>query len=77
MKIWDILCLGTGFDGAGNPLTGYATVLDMNRLEDDLIQILNRMRQERPRWFGQHSTENLARKICFENAYDFVVTHYQ
>ena len=77
MRIWDILCIGTGFDGANNPLTGYSTVLDMNRLEDDLIQILHRMRRERPRWFGNQSPENLARKICFENAYDFVVKHYR
>lgn len=77
MRIWNILCIGTGFDGVSNPLARYATVLDMNRLEDDLIQILYNMKRERPKWFGSLSPENLARKICFENAYDFVVTHYR
>lgn len=77
MRIWNILCIGTGFDGANNPLTGYSTVLDMNRLEDDLILILHNMKRGRPKWFGNQSPENLARKICFENAYDFVVTHYR
>lgn len=77
MNIWNILCIGTGFDGANNPLNGYATVLDMHRLEDDLIEILHRLRKERPRWFGHQTPEDLARKICFENAYDFVVTHYK
>ncbi len=77
MRIWNILCIGTGFDGANNPLTGYSTVLDMNRLEDDLTQILYSMKRERPKWFDNHSPENLARKICFENAYDFVVAHYR
>lgn len=77
MKIWDILCIGTGFDGTTNPLNGYSTVLEMNRLEDDLIDILHKMKQERPKWFGRHSPDNLARKICFENAYDFVIEHYR
>ncbi|MEP2670830.1 MAG: hypothetical protein ABJH04_17625 [Cyclobacteriaceae bacterium] len=77
MRIWNILCIGTGFDGANNPLTSYSTVLDMNRLEDDLTAILHTMRRERPKWFDQLTPENLARKICFENAYDFVVAHYR
>lgn len=77
MKVWDILCLGTGFDGANNPLNGYTTVLEMNRLEDDLTEILDRMKREQPHWFGHNSGETLARKICFENAYDFVVEHYR
>jgi hypothetical protein len=77
MHILNILCIVTGFDGTNNPLTGYTTVLDMHRLEDDLIEILHRMRRDRPRWFADHSPESLARKICFENAYDFVVEHYR
>jgi len=77
MKIWDILCIGTGFDGVANQLNAYSTVLDLTLLEDDIIQILSRMRRERPKWFGNQSPENLARKICFENAYDFVVEHYR
>jgi hypothetical protein len=77
MRIWDSLCIGTGFDGSNNPLNGYSTVLDMHRLEDDLTEILHKMSRERPRWFADHSPENLARKICFENAYDFVVEHYR
>ena len=76
-KIWDILCIGTGFDGSSNPLNGYATVLDMHRLEDDLINILTRMKKDNPKWFEYHAPEILARKICFENAYDFVVKHYR
>lgn len=58
-------------------MNGYATVLDMHRLEDDLIEILSRMKREHPRWFDNYTPENLARKICFENAYDFVVEHYK
>ncbi len=76
MRIWNILCIGTGFDGASNPLNGYSTVLDMHKLEDDLTKILQKMKRERPKWFGHRSPEDLARKICFENAYDFVVKHY-
>lgn len=76
-RIWDMICIGTGFDGSSNPLNGYATVLDMHRLEDDLISILTRLKKDKPKWFEFHSPEILARKICFENAYDFVVKHYR
>jgi hypothetical protein len=75
-KIWDMICIGSGFDGSSNPINGYTTVLDMHRLEDDLISILTRLKMDCPKWFELHSPEILARKICFENAYDFVVRHY-
>lgn len=76
-RIWDIICIGTGFDGSSNSLSGYTTVLDMHRLEDDLINILIRLKKDKPKWFDFHSPEILARKICFENAYDFVAKHYR
>ena len=77
IRVWDMLSIGTGFDGANNPLNGYATVFDMHRLEDDLIVILRKMRKDYPKWFARYSPEILARKICFENAYNFVAKHYR
>ncbi len=75
-RIWDILSIGTGFDGASRPLNGYSTVLDLHRLEDDLIGILGSLKKQKPSWFEEYDIENLARKICFENAYEFVIKHY-
>jgi len=50
----------------------HAAVVDMSRLEEDLIKI----KKEYPRRLVDQSPEQLARKICFENAYDFVVENY-
>ncbi|HEY5691872.1 MAG TPA: hypothetical protein VIS49_10475 [Cyclobacteriaceae bacterium] len=37
--------LEPGFDGSSNAITGYTTVLDMPRLENDLINILIRLKR--------------------------------
>lgn len=76
-RIWDVLCLGSGFDGMMDPISRYSTVLDMPRLEDDIIEILHRLKKENGMWFGTLPVENMARKICFENAYHFVCTNYR
>jgi hypothetical protein len=76
LRIWDILCLGTGFEGFGEPLARYATVLQFKTFEEDLIEILERLKKEEPLWFGNFNPEHLARKICFENAVEFVKKHY-
>ncbi len=76
LRIWDTLCLGTGFDGPMDPIHRYATVLQFKTVEEDLIEILADLKKEEPVWFGSHNPEELARKICFENAFEFVVKHY-
>jgi hypothetical protein len=76
LRIWDTLCLGTGFDGPMDPIHRYATVLQFKTVEEDLIEILAGLKKEEPVWFGSHNPEELARKICFENAFEFVVKHY-
>jgi hypothetical protein len=76
LRIWDVLCLGTGFEGFGETMTRYATVLEFRTFEIDLIEILERLKKEEPLWFGCYKPEQLARKICFSNAVEFVKTHY-
>ncbi|HNV29891.1 MAG TPA: hypothetical protein PKJ83_12180 [Cyclobacteriaceae bacterium] len=76
LTIWDRLCMGTGFDGAMQPMPRYSSVLQFSLFEQDLVDILDGMKREEPMWFGSYRPEALARKICFENAYDFVRKHY-
>ena len=76
LRIWDTLCLGTGFDGPIDPIDRYATVLQFKTFEEDLIEILAGLKKKEALWFGSYNPERLARKICFENAYEFVVKHY-
>jgi hypothetical protein len=75
--IWQRLALGSGFDGVVQPLDRYPSVLQFNTLEKDLITILHEMKRDEPIWFGSYREEDLARMICFENAYSFVKEHYR
>jgi hypothetical protein len=77
LRIWDSLCLGTGFDGPIDPVYRYPTVLQFKTFEEDLIEILNKMKKEEPLWFGSHQPDRLARKICFDNAVEFVKRNYE
>ncbi len=77
LSIWDALCLGTGFDGPIEPVHRYPTVLQFRTFEEDLIEILGRMKKEEPLWFGSHQPDRLARKICFDNAVEFVQRNYE
>ena len=74
--IWQRLALGSGFDGFMQPMNRYNSVLQFSTFESDLIQILDEMKREEPVWFAHHRSEDLARMICFDNAYEFVKKHY-
>ena len=74
--IWHRIALGSGFDGFTQPLERYSSVLQFSTFEEDLVKILHEMKREEPIWFGSYRPEELARKICFNNAYEFVKKHY-
>ncbi len=76
LAMWDRLAIGTDFDGFMQPMQRYATVLKFRTFEEDLVEILSGMKRAQPIWFGSLRPEDLARKICFENAHAFVKKHY-
>jgi len=75
-RIWNRIALGSGFDGFMQPIERYASVLQFSTFEEDLVKILQDMKYEDPIWFGSHRPDDLARMICFNNAYEFVKRHY-
>jgi hypothetical protein len=68
--------LGSGFDGFMQPMERYSSVLQFSTFEQDLVKILHEMKREDAIWFGSYRPEDLARMICFNNAYEFVKKHY-
>lgn len=76
LRIWDNLCIGSDFDGFNEPFDRYATVLSFKDFEADLIEIIAKIKKEEPRFAGGYKPEELARKICFENAKAFVAQNY-
>ncbi len=76
LRIWNTLCLGTGFDGLIDPVSRYSTVLEFKTFEADLTEILHGLKDHEPLWFGSHRPEDLARNICFTNAVEFVKKNF-
>lgn len=74
--IVNTFCLGTDFDGFIDPVNKYSTVLDFGQFAKDLIQKIDRDPEKKELMFGL-SSEDFVRKVCFDNAYNFVVRHFQ
>jgi hypothetical protein len=75
-NIWHRIALGSGFDGFMQPMERYSSVLQFSTFEEDLVKVLYEMKREDAIWFGSYRPEDLARMICFKNAYEFVKKHY-
>jgi hypothetical protein len=75
-SIWHRIALGSGFDGFMQPMQRYSSVLQFSTFEQDLVKILCDMKREDAILFGSYRPEDLARMICFNNAYEFVKRHY-
>lgn len=74
-EIINTFCLGTDFDGFIDPLNKYPTVMDFKQLGDDLIELIKADSEKESMLFGA-TVEMFVQKICFDNAYDFVVTNF-
>ena len=79
--VWDIFCLGSDFDGYIDPLNQYATVFDLPELEAELTAkfeyfVFNAGLTADYQVPQGATAASLARKICFENARDFVMRHF-
>jgi hypothetical protein len=75
--IWNELAIGTDFDGFIDPLFGYSTVMDFPDFENDLVHSLEEIQNRHSEWFATLTPALAARKICFDNARDFVLQHYK
>ena len=76
-NVVELLSLGTDFDGYIDPVDKYATVLDFKEFRHDLLSTINADTEKDKFLFNQYSVEDLVEKICFQNAYDFVVEYFK
>ena len=74
-EIVNTFCLGTDFDGFIDPLDKYSTVLDFEQLAADLIEEIEKDAEKEQLLFGLDAT-SFVQKVCFDNAYDFVLKYY-
>ncbi len=72
-KVLNMICLGSDFDGYIDPADKYATVLDLQEFRADLINEIDKDPEKEKFMFDKYNAEDIAEKICFQNAFDFVV----
>lgn len=81
-KAWDILAIGTDFDGYIDPINTYKTAIELNQFKVDLLaEIKKAAALEQPPLcvsdFDEEFTPELVvDKICYQNALDFTLKHY-
>lgn len=71
MQAWDIVCIGSDFDGLIDPVTAYPTALHFQAFADDLAERLEDVRHTRG--IESVGVERLVEKICWRNAYEFAL----
>ena len=74
-RVTGLLSLGTDFDGYVDPVDKYATDTDFATLRKDLEKAIDNDPEKDKLLFG-FTPAQLAEKICFSNALDFVVKNF-
>lgn len=81
-KAWDILAIGTDFDGYIDPITNYKTAIELPQFKTDLLAIIKEEAAKKAppacvATFDDNFTpEMVVDKICYDNALAFTLKHY-
>ncbi len=72
---WDMICIGSDFDGAIVHVDGYTTVMQFPDLTKDLYEYLDKYKYEKNHWHG-YTAEQLVHKIMSTNMVDFLEKYF-
>jgi microsomal dipeptidase-like Zn-dependent dipeptidase len=72
---WDMLALGSDYDGMIAHIEGYPTAASLPNLRQDLVDFIERKQYGRPLWFGMEPVE-LITKVMSANALNFMEKHF-
>ncbi|MEN7548187.1 hypothetical protein AAG747_09720 [Rapidithrix thailandica] len=75
-KVWDIICIGSDFDGQITPIGPYKSVKAFPVFKQTLLEMLCKDTRFEPLKRG-FSEEELVDKICFKNAYLFLNRNFK
>ena len=75
MSAWDMLTLGTDFDGVITHFDCYENMSKMPELKNDLINYLNRTKYRDELWYS-YTPEEIFDKIFYSNAKQFLAKHF-
>lgn len=73
---WDILTIGSDFDGVITHFDLYEDVSKLPELKSDLIDFLTRNKYRQDLWFG-YSPEEMIHKLFTQNAMDFLKRNFK
>ncbi|NOT75124.1 MAG: hypothetical protein HOP08_09370 [Cyclobacteriaceae bacterium] len=76
LTIWDYINIGSGLTGSDVRMDRYRSENFMHILEQDLEEVLVRLKREEPVWFGSYRPEALVKKICHDNVKEFVLKNF-
>jgi microsomal dipeptidase-like Zn-dependent dipeptidase len=73
-RIWEVLCIGSDFEGYIDPAADYATVMEFEKLEEDLVEIIEGFIAEgyQAEFHIHQSPKTLARNLMMENVMRFL-----
>jgi microsomal dipeptidase-like Zn-dependent dipeptidase len=81
-RAWDLLAIGTDFDGYIDPINTYKTAIELNQFKTDLLaEIKKAAASEQPPlcaagFDAEFTPELVVDKICYNNALAFTLKHY-
>ncbi|MES2591344.1 MAG: membrane dipeptidase [Bacteroidota bacterium] len=73
---WDVLTLGTDFDGVISHFDTYEDVSKLPELKQDLIRFLTKNNYKSELWFG-YTPQELTHKLFTQNAMDFLKRNFK
>ncbi|MEB2777465.1 hypothetical protein SYJ56_19275 [Algoriphagus sp. D3-2-R+10] len=73
-RIWNVMCIGTDFEGYIDPTENYPTVIEFKELEKDLKSIIQKFIDsgKAERYFIFNTPEQIARDFCMDNVMNFL-----
>lgn len=75
-KVWDMIALGTDFDGMINPVDAFITAEDFKELETTLIDLMKKQDDDESP-LKDLDIEYITRKIMFDNALEFALRNFK
>lgn len=79
---WDMLAIGTDFDGYIDPISSYKTAIELGQFKTDLLAAITKATtlEQPPLCVADFDTaftpELVVDKICYSNALNFTLKHY-
>lgn len=81
-KAWDMLAIGTDFDGYIDPISDYKTTIELTNFKQDLLEMI-KAEAAKPKPIAcvadfdeTFTPELVVDKICYNNALEFTLKHY-